>query len=307
MSWAVRVFALVSACWAGASLGHRARTTRSAVNSHLSAQLAQEGSADPAVALAQLLLAVPPAVGWHLSEAPLLSHNFFVAAPVGIPQRGAARIGTHPRMTTADDPVIVLDPFAARNFIEPGKAAEGRAFIDFDKEEFAKRVNSYYLERVAAGEEPLQAGYAPFCKHIFVPNFVSGLLDGVLAINEDTKSYLKSEYVARTDKELPVLTRWFPKGDVAARQQEATYLDVILYSREQIRKENAAMGNPDISDAPWGIVSVKPQSINTEIPMEPITMMRNALGADQGGSGVDLDRDAYARSVEFWDKHARVQ
>ena len=35
-----------------------------------------------------------------------------------------------------------------------------------------------------------------------------------------------------------------------------------------------------------------------------ITMMRNALGVEEGGSGVPLDREAYARSVAFWERHA---
>ena len=34
------------------------------------------------------------------------------------------------------------------------------------------------------------------------------------------------------------------------------------------------------------------------------TMLRNALGVDEGGSGVPIDRAAYARSVEFWRTHA---
>jgi len=33
-------------------------------------------------------------------------------------------------------------------------------------------------------------------------------------------------------------------------------------------------------------------------------MMRNALGVEEGGSGVPLDRDAYARAVTFWDSNA---
>jgi hypothetical protein len=41
--------------------------------------------------------------------------------------------------------------------------------------------------------------------------------------------------------------------------------------------------------------------------MQPITMMRNALGREQGGSGVPLDSDAYAKSVEFWSNHAIVR
>merc|ERR1712014_224877 len=94
---------------------------------------------------------------------------------------------------------------------------------------------------------------------------------------------------------------------VAGKVPEAKFLDVILYSREQIRKENEAQGEDSGSDAPWGIVSVKPQSIDSELPMEPITMMRNALGKEHGGSGVPMDRDAYSASVEFWRKSAAVR
>ena len=38
--------------------------------------------------------------------------------------------------------------------------------------------------------------------------------------------------------------------------------------------------------------------------MTPITMLRNALGVEEGGSGVPLDRDAYRRAVAFWDANA---
>lgn len=41
-----------------------------------------------------------------------------------------------------------------------------------------------------------------------------------------------------------------------------------------------------------------------EIPMVPVTMMRNALGVAEGGSGVPVDREAFRRSVEFWERHA---
>ena len=70
------------------------------------------------------------------------------------------------------------------------------------------------------------------------------------------------------------------------------------------------MGNTDPNvdiDYDWGIVSIKAQDQDSEIPMEPITAMRNALGKDQGGSGVALDRDYYLSSVEFWNVHALVK
>lgn len=84
------------------------------------------------------------------------------------------------------------------------------------------------------------------------------------------------------------------------------YLDLILYSREQINKENAAMGNDSNSDAPWGIVSIKSQDVDFELPMQPITAMRNALGADEGGSGIPLDRDKYMEAYNYWKDHAVV-
>ena len=57
--------------------------------------------------------------------------------------------------------------------------------------------------------------------------------------------------------------RWFSAGDVAV--SEAKFLDVILYSAEQLAKEYLAMPSADRGDrkeppaAPWGIISVKAQ------------------------------------------------
>lgn len=56
--------------------------------------------------------------------------------------------------------------------------------------------------------------------------------------------------------------RWFPASDVTAT--EAKFLDVILYSAEQLAKEYLAMPGADREGrkeppAPWGIISVKAQ------------------------------------------------
>lgn len=89
----------------------------------------------------------------------------------------------------------------------------------------------------------------------------------------------------------------------------AKYLDLILYSRAQIIEENKAM-NSNASDndtSEWGIVSIKPQNVEYECPMQPITMMRNALGKEEGGSGVTLNREKYLESVAFWSKNVSIQ
>ncbi len=41
--------------------------------------------------------------------------------------------------------------------------------------------------------------------------------------------------------------------------------------------------------------------------LQPITMLRNALGREEGGSGVPLDRDKYEAAVAYWDTHATIQ
>ena len=40
--------------------------------------------------------------------------------------------------------------------------------------------------------------------------------------------------------------------------------------------------------------------------MDPITMMRNALGKEEGGSGVPLDRKEYDKAVDYWSKHVSI-
>jgi hypothetical protein len=62
----------------------------------------------------------------------------------------------------------------------------------------------------------------------------------IVPITAENESLIRSGYEARKEKELPVLVRWFPMGSVPLPQ--ARFLDIILYSREQIRKENEAMG-----------------------------------------------------------------
>ena len=60
--------------------------------------------------------------------------------------------------------------------------------------------------------------------------------------------------------------------------------------------------NKDI-DYDYAIIWVKPQNENFENPMDPITMMRNALGTEFGGSGIKIDNDQYLQSVKFWSEN----
>lgn len=179
---------------------------------------------------------------------------------------------------------IVLTPFArARLFPKDGRRT---AIQDCTPEAFEQRLND---------EAPLQVldGYAPFCKLHVHRNWTSTRCSTV-PITSDNRHLLRSSYEARSREELPVLVRWFE----GIEPPVANYFVVILYSREQMAKEGTPI------DAAWGIVGCLYTAEPAELPMVPITMMRNALGVEEGGSGVVLDRKAYLRSVAFWENHA---
>src|SRR5690554_3594992 len=179
---------------------------------------------------------------------------------------------------------IILTPFArARLFPDQGR---GNTIQDCTPQEFERHLNEH---------PPLKVldGYAPFCKLHVHRNWTSTRCLTV-PVTAGNRHLLRSAYEARSKAELPVLVRWFEDVEPPA----ANYFVVILYSAGQLAKEGAAI------DGDWGVVGCLYTTEPEEIPMAPITVMRNALGVEEGGSGVPIDRDAYRRSVEFWNNNA---
>jgi hypothetical protein len=202
---------------------------------------------------------------------------------------------------------IVLDPFCFKQF-DP---AAGSLYVNFDKVQFTEKINEFYHDVKDQGG--LKDGYAPFCKHLFIENFTDSI-SGFVALTKENEKYLKTAYEARQAKELPILNRYLDRQametELGIKVEKAKYLDIILYSKAQIAEEVKAIGNTDPNadvDYDYGIVSVKPQDVDHETPMQPITMMRNALGKEHGGSGVPLVWDKYIQSVEFWTKYATLK
>ncbi len=179
---------------------------------------------------------------------------------------------------------IVLTEFARRRLFP--RTPRANTIQDCTAEQFVQHLNTH---------EPLKRldGYAPFCKLFVYENWTSTRCLTV-PITDDNRHLLRSGYEARNREELPVLVRWFE----GVESPVAKYLVVILYSAGQLARE----GSPIQAD--WGIVGCIYTAAPEEVPMAPITMMRNALGVEEGGSGVPLDRDAYARAVEFWQNNA---
>eukprot|EP00270_Netrium_digitus_P000061 TRINITY_DN10082_c0_g1_i1.p1 TRINITY_DN10082_c0_g1~~TRINITY_DN10082_c0_g1_i1.p1 ORF type:complete len:301 (+),score=39.36 TRINITY_DN10082_c0_g1_i1:46-948(+) len=218
---------------------------------------------------------------------------------------GSARLGFMD--TSQSSSSFFLDNFVLRQWNDPNYP--GPRITSVSTQGFLSEVERLY----ASGNYPLIDGYAPFCKHIFMPNFVGAKVE-YIEITDANNRLLRSGYRSRTPQELPVLMRWFPASLVTP--PEAEWLDIILYSREQLIIENEAMAKKlqpeaekvevQLPDAPWGIICVKAQEHTAEILMQPITMMRNALGKEEGGSGVPLNGEKYRESVEFWQRHASV-
>ncbi len=179
---------------------------------------------------------------------------------------------------------IVLTPFAERRLFPSPRRPN--TIQDISAKEFEVYLNTHAPEVVLDG-------YAPFCKLHVHRNWTTTRCLTV-PINDANRHLLRSAYESRTPDELPVLVRWFE----GVEPPVAKYLIAILYDRAQLAKESTPI------DADWGIVGCLYTATPEEIPMTPITMMRNALGVEEGGSGVPLDRTAYARSVAYWQAHA---
>ncbi len=85
----------------------------------------------------------------------------------------------------------------------------------------------------------------------------------------------------------------------------------MLYSREQLLKEFKPKeeGQEFYFDdsVEWGIVSIMGTMEPKPDPLVPVTIMRNALGIEEGGNGETLNKETYLESVEFWKKYILVK
>ncbi len=217
---------------------------------------------------------------------------------------------------------IKLTDFALRHF---DKTFNGTKILDITPEKFEKKLQNNInsdvliglLERMKekgfahSNNNKILEGYAPFCKLLAIKNFTDAKV-GSLPITLENYQYLRSGYSARRESELPVFSRWL---ELPLGKPKAEWLMLVLYDKAQIDEEGIMTegehGDPNEKytplDADWGIVAILGQSHPDEEPMQPATMTRNALGVEEGGSGVTLDRKDYLKSVKFWSENATVK
>lgn len=190
---------------------------------------------------------------------------------------------------------VVITDFGKRHF-DPKFG--GTKITDCTPGDFEKELN-HCIETSDKKLVKILDGYAPFCKLVVIENFTNARI-GTMPISVSNYQYLRHGYSSRTPAELPVLSRWF---ELPVPVPLADYLIVVVYSKNQLVKEHSAGPSalePLYINGDWGVVAILGQTHPGEEPMQPITMMRNALGAKEGGSGVALDSEKYRQSVEFW-------
>ncbi len=174
---------------------------------------------------------------------------------------------------------------------------------------YGTRVNQEMVNRMidlARNPYEIIPGYADFCCILVLKNrddsgnHIFSELESLTIDRQEAKALgaeLHCAYEARNDKELAVLVDWV----TGIKPSKAEWIHLILYSREQMAKEG------DEVEADWAIVSINGAATKEVEPMRPITSMRNALGVEEGGSGVPMDRKAYQESVDFWSKYIMIR
>jgi len=176
--------------------------------------------------------------------------------------------------------LIELTKFATRRHF--GASSSGHAGSKFPESVTPADVVSHL--NVLAMDTELVPSTIPdmvdFCTHLIVPNWTDALT-GVVAITDETRPLIVSDYVKRVgrDDEPSYLARWINESDLPESRPVASYIDVALYSREQLSKEGISI------DADWGVVNIAMHMSAEESPMAPSTVTRNALGRELGGNG----------------------
>lgn len=145
-------------------------------------------------------------------------------------------------------------------------------------------------------------GYAPFCRGIIINNWTRSL-NSWRKKTKDVEHLGRFNYIGRNDKELE-MPEYQLEDDGTITPQKAKYLHIILYNWKQMKLEN-----PDLeyNGIDWYIVCVKAQDVDYELPMTPITIIRNALGIEQGGSGVVINNLEYGKSVNYHKNNVRIK
>ena len=213
---------------------------------------------------------------------------------------------------------IGYDPFVLRQFKPDFK---GTNLSRIDQTKLLDLINVNYQKFLTTKEDAKEKPAIlldsdwDFCKYLVFANPATEIKSQVAKIDLTIYPYIRSGYSSRTPEELPILSRWaeLPPG---FSQPAAKYVVCVLYTREQLLAEHDKKILPEgeerqpfylPEDVKYGIVAIMGTITPEADPMIPVTMMRNSLGMEEGGNGAKLNKDAYKKSVQFWETHIMIK
>ena len=130
---------------------------------------------------------------------------------------------------------------------------------------------------------------------VIVPVSPKGFYTGVVTLVEG--STLTGSYKARRDGEQPrkqVLAQ-------GAQKIPAAKVDVVLYRSDVLAEGNDNTLEP--SEDNWEIISINAAPIDTDMPIDPMTLMHNHFGSD-GGTDTNMSDEEFVSLLragfEFW-------
>ena len=114
----------------------------------------------------------------------------------------------------------------------------------------------------------------------------------------DQTTELKAESVRRQEGEEPYIQIRAAIGSPLP----VGIVEFILY-RHDVLAEN----NENTTDAEWELISIQavPEGVD-QLPMGPVTMMRNQLELP-GGTKANYSSEQWAEAVRFWQKYAALE
>lgn len=178
---------------------------------------------------------------------------------------------------------VGVSDFVTRQVKNTGKTYSSLSF---------KEIASYAEKKL--NEDNFRDGYRD---GVVIVNVESHLIDKFICpfikINDSTK--LKAEVSKRRDNEESYI-RIKAKNGISLKTES---VDIILYHNDVLKETNEQSTNTD-----WELISFHaiPEGINN-MPMGPVTMMRNQLEL-KGGTKGKYTSEEWAESVKFWQGYA---
>ncbi len=115
-------------------------------------------------------------------------------------------------------------------------------------------------------------------------------------LTEDTQ--LSAQLVRRRDEEEPYIQIRAQKGEPFP----ASKVELVLY-RHDVLVEN----DEQTTSAEWELISINAVPVGVDdLPMGPVTMMRNQLELP-GGTKAQYSSEEWAKSVRFWQRYAALE